>query len=385
VKIKFIFILFCCICLAACGGKKTVKPKAAPPLTAKPATAAKTATAPSAAPNTMPSPAPAEQKPGADEPTKPGGYYLDDGPGDNPPQNIDSIPNAVPKKEALNPRTNKPYRALGEVYTPMTSYKPYKERGIASWYGKRFHGKKTSSGETYDMYSMSAAHTILPLPSYVKVTNPANGRSVIVRVNDRGPFKHSRIIDLSFAAAYKLGYANKGSTLVEVEAIDPSNANDYTNVDTKPTVAAVPASVESVLTEPTLIDPTVKNPAITGSATTSPHTTNPPTTNPPTTIPANTSSASNTTLENGYFVQAGAFKNESNADALIKKIEGLDIEQNAGFNKVYNNGLYRLKIGPLETKQAADKTAADIRRLLNIPAITINQTSTVNQTNTVNQ
>ena len=127
----------------------------------------------------------------------------------------------------------------------MTSYQPYKESGIASWYGKRFHGKKTSNGETYDMYSMSAAHTILPLPSYVKVSNPANGRSVIVRVNDRGPFKHSRIIDLSYAAAYKLGYTNKGSTLVEVEAIDASNADS-----SKPaaTVETVPA--EEVATSP---------------------------------------------------------------------------------------------------------------------------------------
>ena len=305
-----------------------------------PPVAIKPAPAPTAVPNSAPLPSsvPAQQKSPTDEPTKPGGYYLDDGPGDNPPQNIDSIPNAMPKKEALNPRTNKPYRALGEVYTPMTSYKPYKERGIASWYGKRFHGKKTSSGETYDMYSMSAAHTILPLPSYVKVTNPANGRSVIVRVNDRGPFKHSRIIDLSFAAAYKLGYTNKGSTLVEVEAIDPNNANDYTNTDPKPKAIAVTAPSEQAVANP--ITPT-----------------------------------DNTALVAGYFVQAGAFKNEANADALITKIEGLEIEKNAGFNKVYNSGLYRLKIGPFETKQEADKTAADIRRLLNVPAITINQTN----------
>ena len=341
-KKTILFIMFCCICLVACGGKKTVKPKPAPPVAAKPAPAPTTvpnsvpAPKPIPTPSTVPVPVPAEQKPSADEPTKPGGYYLDDGPGDNPPKNIDSIPNAMPKKEALNTRTNKPYRALGEVYTPMTSYKPYKERGIASWYGKRFHGKKTSNGEIYDMYSMTAAHTILPLPSYVKVTNPANGRSVIVRVNDRGPFKHSRIIDLSFAAAYKLGYTNKGSTLVEVEAIDPNNANDYANTDTKPTAIAEPAPSEQVTANP--ISP-----------------------------------SDNTALETGYFVQAGAFKNETNADALIKKIQSLEIEQNAGINKVYNNGLHRLKIGPFDSKQEADKTAADIRRQLNVPAIIVNQ------------
>lgn len=340
-KTKLLLILFCCVCLAACGGKKTVKPKPAPPVAAKPATSSIPVPAPNPTPTLSPAPTQAEQKQPAAEPTKPGGYYLDDGPGDNPPQNIESIPNAVPKKEPLNPRSGKPYRALGQVYTPMTSYQPYKERGIASWYGKRFHGKKTSNGEIYDMYSMSAAHTILPLPSYVKVTNPANGKSVIVRVNDRGPFKHSRIIDLSFAAAFKLGYTNKGSTLVEVEAIDPNNAN--TNTETKPEVAAAPISA------------------------------------PVNTEQAATNSANETTLDIGYFVQAGAFKNEANADALIKKIEALDIEQNASFNKVYNSGLHRLKIGPFETKQEADKMAADLRRQLNVSAITLNQTNNLNQ------
>ena len=325
-KKNILFILFCCVCLVACGGKKTVKPKPTPPVATKPA--------PSAAPTVAaPQSVPAEQKPPADEPTKPGGYYLDDGPGDNPPQNIDSIPNAVPKKEPLNPRSSKPYRALGQVYTPMTSYQPYKERGIASWYGKRFHGKKTSNGETYDMYSMSAAHTILPLPSYVKVSNPANGRSVIVRVNDRGPFKHSRIIDLSYAAAYKLGYTNKGSTLVEVEAIDVNNPDSYANIETKPAATVDPVAAEEVATNPT----------------------------------------NNDGIENRYFVQAGAFKNEANADALIKKIQSLDIEQNAGINKVYNSGLHRLKIGPFDDKQEADKAAADIRRQLNVPAIIVTQ------------
>jgi rare lipoprotein A len=98
---------------------------------------------------------------------------------------------------------------------------PYRQRGLASWYGRKFHGKPTSSGERYDMYAMTAAHTILPIPSYVRVTNLSNGRSVVVRVNDRGPFHPDRIIDLSYAAAYKLGYVNAGSTRVEVEAILP--------------------------------------------------------------------------------------------------------------------------------------------------------------------
>ena len=322
-KIKTYFVLLCCTCLVACGGTRAVKPMPAPPdITGKPATA------------------------------KPGGYYLDDGPGDNPPNDIDSIPNAVPKKEPLLERSNKPYKALGEVYTPMTSYQPYKQVGVASWYGKRYHGKNTSSGEVYDMYSMSAAHPTLPLPSYVKVTNPANGRFVVVRVNDRGPFKNNRIIDLSYAAAYKLRFSAQGSTVVQIEAIDANNTSpsyvaSYTQqVNTTPVAAATSA--------------TTATPASTQTVTTKPA-------SPP---PANNNSNMQATE---YFVQAGAFKSETNAELLVKKIQAMDIEQSAGINKVYNNGLYRLKLGPYENKQEADKVAANIRRQLNIPTITINQ------------
>ena len=112
---------------------------------------------------------------------------------------------------------------FGKSYTPASRVRPFRQRGIASWYGKKFHGQKTSIGERYDMFAMTAAHPTLPLPSYARVSNPANGKSVVVRVNDRGPFHANRIIDLSYAAAHRLGYINKGSTLVEVEAIVPGN------------------------------------------------------------------------------------------------------------------------------------------------------------------
>ena len=113
---------------------------------------------------------------------------------------------------------------LGRDYVPATSLRPYKERGIASWYGRKFHGQKTSIGETYDMYAMTAAHPTLPLPSYARVTNVATGKSVVVRVNDRGPFLHGRVIDLSYAAAHRIGIAQKGSGEVDVEAIIPGEA-----------------------------------------------------------------------------------------------------------------------------------------------------------------
>jgi rare lipoprotein A len=168
------------------------------------------APAPGSAPATAPAPAP---------PTK-GGYYKDDGPGANPPADLAAIPDAVPRVEPLHRYANRPYQVFGRDYAPMSRV-PFRQSGIGSWYGRRFHGSPTSSGEKYDMYAMTAAHPTLPIPSYARVTNPANGRSVVVRINDRGPFHANRIIDLSYAAAWKLGYVEAGSARVEVEALLP--------------------------------------------------------------------------------------------------------------------------------------------------------------------
>lgn len=152
---------------------------------------------------------------------KSGGYYLDDGPEANPPSRLDSIPDAVPRDEPLHRYANRTYVVLGNTYTPQTERRAYSKEGLASWYGRRFHGKKTSSGEPYDMYAMTAAHPTLPIPSYARVTSLANGRSVVVRINDRGPFHSKRLIDLSYTAAHKLGYLGQGHARVRVESIDP--------------------------------------------------------------------------------------------------------------------------------------------------------------------
>jgi rare lipoprotein A len=146
-------------------------------------------------------------------------YYQDDGPPDRAPADLADAPDAVPRVEPLNPRANRPYTALGRSYTPMTADVPFRQKGAASWYGRQFHGNRTASGEIYDMFAMTAAHPTLPIPSYVRVTNPRNGRSVIVRVNDRGPFKDGRIIDLSYGAATRLGLAAAGTGEVEVERL----------------------------------------------------------------------------------------------------------------------------------------------------------------------
>jgi rare lipoprotein A len=168
------------------------------------------------------SPTTPASKPAPVTTAKKGGYYLDDGPEANPPKNLDEVPDAVPREEPLNPFANRAYVALGKPYTPQTERRPFSEEGLASWYGRRFNGKKTASGETYDMYAMTAAHPTLPIPSYVRVTALDSGKSVVVRINDRGPFHSSRIIDLSYTAAYKLGMLGRGSKRVRVESIDPA-------------------------------------------------------------------------------------------------------------------------------------------------------------------
>ena len=151
-----------------------------------------------------------------------GRYAVEQDYGPSKAVDVSNVPDAVPRVEPKSRGGNKsPYTVLGKSYYVMASAQGYRERGVASWYGKKFHGHKTSNGETYNMYAMSAAHKSLPLPSYVQVTNVKNGRKVVVRVNDRGPFHGGRIIDLSYAAASKLDMLGAGTAQVEVVAIDP--------------------------------------------------------------------------------------------------------------------------------------------------------------------
>jgi rare lipoprotein A len=185
------------------------------------------------------------KKPGTATTAAPGagGYYQDDGPPDSVPDGLASLPDAVPRDEPFHKFANRPYTVFGQTYVPIVNKEPRKERGLASWYGKKFHGQKTSSGETYDMFAMTAAHKTLPIPSYAKVTNVKNGKSVVVRINDRGPFHSNRIIDLSYAAAQRLGIVGLGSALVEVERVFPENGKPPVAAPDTATAAAAPASV----------------------------------------------------------------------------------------------------------------------------------------------
>jgi rare lipoprotein A len=170
--------------------------------------------------------------------TRPGHYYGDDGPPDHVPAGLAATPDAVPRDEPINPYANRPYKALGRTYVPDTSDAPFSQRGMASWYGRQFQGNRTASGEPYDMFAMTAAHPTLPIPSYARVTNLRDGRSVIVRINDRGPFLYDRVIDLSYAAATRLGIAGPGSGEVLVEKITPRMLAAQRAASPPPAVAA---------------------------------------------------------------------------------------------------------------------------------------------------
>ena len=257
---------------------------------------------------------------------KGGGYYLDDGPGDNPPENIDAIPDATPKVEPFYARANQPYIALDNKYTPMTSFFPYKEKGIASWYGKRYHGKKTSVGENYDMYGMTGAHTTLPIPCYVRVTNTENGKSVIVRINDRGPFKKDRVIDLSFAAAYKLRLSDKGSGPVEVELIDPRQFS---------ALKKTPDAMTEKIQEKDVNASQIK-------------------------------SSEGLISGEPLYIQAGAFKNEKNADLLLKQLAEMGLENTPPFKKQFSEDLFHVVIGPFNSKDEANNIADLIKSKIKI-------------------
>ncbi|MEN3371795.1 septal ring lytic transglycosylase RlpA family protein [Dechloromonas sp. ZS-1] len=265
-----------------------------------------------------------------------GGFYKDDGPGEEIPDGLDDVPDAEPKWEPLHKPATRPYVVLGKEYVPNTSLKPYKARGIASWYGKKFHGQKTSIGEPYDMFAMTAAHPTLALPSYVRVTQVQSGKSVIVRVTDRGPFHADRVIDLSYTAAYKLGLIDGGSGMVEVEAILPGEpaGTTYAQV-TKPVERENGVALAQRLAREEAPVQTLLS-----------------------------GSTSETVLPKGVYLQLGAFGNADNAENLRNHLsreldwlsEPMRI-QSAG-------GIHRLQLGPYASRPDAEKIADRIRNAL---------------------
>lgn len=274
------------------------------------------------------------QRPPAYSLKKGGGFYKDDGPGDNPPEDLDAIPDAVPRWEPLHRFANNPYSVLGRDYVPGRELKPYKATGVASWYGRKFHGQKTSSGEPYDMYGMTAAHPTLPIPSYVRVSNVGNGNSVVVRINDRGPFHADRIIDLSYTAAWKLGLVGNGSGQVEVESLRPGENSLLAST------APVPLPVQTI--------------AIPVASAT-----------------AAASQVNNTDLK-GVFVQLGAFGNPDNAESfrnhMARELDGLADK----LRTEVAGKLHRVQVGPFASRDEAEAAVAQIASSLGVkPSIVL--------------
>ena len=321
--------------LAACGGQPIREEE---PATTK-STVEPSTQAPGATPR-KPTVPPVVQKRG-------GAYYKDDGPGDDIPDNLDEIPDAVPRPEPLHAFANRPYVVLGRSYQPETSVKPFRQRGVASWYGKKFHGQKTSIGEPYDMFAMTAAHPTLAIPSYVRVSNPANGRSVVVRVIDRGPFHADRIIDLSYAAAHRLGYVNVGSTTVEVEAVMPGETSSTALAQAKPTLApsaGVASSRPPAIAEQDEIELLAGRLAAAETA-----------------VPSSTPATSAT---RGVFLQLGAFSNAENAESLRSHLARELDWLNEGIQINASGGIQRVQLGPYANRSDAEKVAEKIRLAL---------------------
>jgi len=240
------------------------------------------------------------------------GYpYPTDGPGEH--RDVSHVPDAVPKVEPRSRGGNpSSYVVLGKRYYTLKDSKNHVERGIASWYGRKFHGRKTSNGEVYDMYAMSAAHKRLPIPTYAKVTNLENGRSVIVRINDRGPFHENRVIDLSYAAASRIGMLGKGTALVEVRTIDPG--------------AKPPAKATRVAHRSSSATASAQSPRI--------------------------------------FLQAGAFSSSDNAERLRQRLQkGLARSVRVLPVSTDNGAVHRVQVGPLASVEIADTVSAQMHEL----------------------
>ncbi|MGQ0657303.1 MAG: septal ring lytic transglycosylase RlpA family protein [Chromatiales bacterium] len=227
-----------------------------------------------------------------------------------PPVDIDRVPDAQPRPEPLSKYGNPPfYFVNGQRYDVLNEARGYVERGIASWYGGEFHGRRTSSGETYDMYRMTAAHRTLPIPCYVEVVNLQNGRRAVLKVNDRGPFKDNRIVDLSYVAARKLGIWANGTGLVEVRVIDPAH----------PYGRPGPASAARVAATPEVALP--------------------------------------------FFVQVGAFLDRANAERLRERLQRVAASVRVSPAESSGLAVYRVQIGPLTSVETSDQIVRSLHRI----------------------
>jgi rare lipoprotein A len=296
-----------------------------------------------------------------------GGYYQDDGPGDVIPENLESTVDPIPRKETLVRGTNKSYVVKGKTYTPINDDDtPFVQRGLATWYGKKFHGRRTASGEVYDMYKITAAHPTLPIPSYARVTNLVNGKQIIVRINDRGPFHSERVIDLSFTAALKLDILSKGSSQLEVERLLPRDieamAENRANQKPEKSVVAVENKVENrTLPESEKADPLAQFLMQREAGAASPLLEQSKPTNKTQSIAqsitqSTTQSTAQKEVSPGFYVQFGAYGILANAQANLTALQKR-LGATASVEIIQQGRLYRLQSGPHASRDAALRLA----------------------------
>lgn len=351
-RFPFYAALVCALLLGAC----STAPVSPPYGTAQPSSEQQGSTSP-------------ETQPGSNS-RKGGGYYLDDGPAAVTPQNLASVPNAVPRVEPLRAASNRPYSALDQRFVPLQTLQPFSQTGMGSWYGKKFHGAKTSSGERYNMFAMTAAHPTLPIPSYARVTNLSNGRSVIVRVNDRGPFLHGRIIDLSYVAAWKLGYVDQGSARLRVEALVPDalgrfDTGNTTTIATagKPAQPEAPTAQMAEAGTPPAIDP---------KSTTDEKEDSSPQEEAvdPAALLAGTQPTP-PSPESGIFLQVGSFTSAQNADSFRDYLEAQLSWLRQEIHTEYVGDRYRLQLGPFDSTDEARNVSARIASSIRIQSFLV--------------
>lgn len=253
-------------------------------------------------------------------PTQGGKYYADDGPPEKVPDNLAQIPDAVPTNEPFHRFANRPYVVFGQSYVPVVNKEPTRERGMASWYGRKFHGQRTASGETYDMFAMTAAHKTLPIPSFARVTNVKTRQSVVVRINDRGPFHSDRIIDLSYAAAARIGIVNVGSGMVEVERVLSAGTPEPLVAPTVPPPAQVAA---------------VETPWVSQESA-------------------------------GLWLQLGAFSSAGTAESFRTKVVSDLPWLREAANVSTRDGMHRVRLGPYRNLDEAMAIAEKLRRSLGV-------------------
>lgn len=279
-----------------------------------------------------------------------GGYYKDDGPGRNIPPGLELVPDAVVRAEPYHKWANRPYEVFGRTYTPFVHEEPFVQRGVASWYGVKFHGQRTSSGEPYDMYKMTAAHPTLPIPSYARITSIDSGKSVVVRINDRGPFHASRVVDVSYTAALKLGLLGKGSHEVEVERLF---ANDPIRLAAERRAAT--SAAQALPPPPEIAALMLEDRVQTDSAALA---------------EALLAAAAKPPAANGFYLQLGAWSRADKAQQMSRLLAEAEID--VGNLEVAPAGsVHRLYGGPFESRAQAQQAAKALPSGLGLKPIVV--------------